>query len=78
MDESKSPVPMKPFGRIAQAEFERARAERAKIQQASDPGPVCQRCFGTDWEEYIENGYKQVRRCDHVIADDDDSDVDNW
>lgn len=45
-------------------------------------GEVCPRCFGTGMEQYIADGYKQVRRCDHALAplaEDDDSDIDrNW
>lgn len=29
-------------------------------------GEVCKRCHGTGMEEFVESGYKQMRRCDHV------------
>lgn len=28
-------------------------------------GETCKRCFGTGLEEYVEDRYKMVRRCDH-------------
>lgn len=42
-------------------------------------GDVCQRCFGTGWEQYREGGYANVRKCDHIPTDDlTDADVDAW
>lgn len=35
-------------------------------------GEVCKKCFGSGLEQYVENGYKQVRRCDHIVAEDPD------
>lgn len=44
-------------------------SERSAPRLAQDvnllPGEVCQKCFGTGWEEFRENGYKQSRRCAH-------------
>lgn len=34
-------------------------------------GDVCKRCFGTGWEQYREGGYANMRKCDHVIDDED-------
>lgn len=67
--------PMKPFGKIAQSEFERARAEQEKMNSKPSDFPTCPRCFGIGWEEYRENGYRQVRKCDHVVPETDDEDV---
>lgn len=51
-------------------------SERSSPRIAQDSnlltGEVCQKCFGLGWEQYIENGYKQVRKCDHVAVEDPD------
>jgi hypothetical protein len=56
--------------RQLQSEQERAQAEQAKLaeqeQPSLDPAASCQRCYGTGFEQYLENGYNQVRKCDHL------------
>jgi hypothetical protein len=54
-----------------------------RLAQATNllSGDVCPKCFGSGMEQYVEGGYKQVRRCDHAPtprAEDDDSDIQNW
>lgn len=49
-------------------------SERSAPRQAQHhnqlPGEVCQKCFGTGWEQYVaDGGYKAARRCDHVVGD---------
>lgn len=40
-------------------------------------GQVCGKCHGTGMEEFTEQGYKQMRRCDHAMPIADiDADVD--
>jgi hypothetical protein len=55
-------------------------ASAPQLPQTSNllAGKVCKKCFGSGMEQYVEGGYKQVRRCDHVVAEDDDSDIQNW
>lgn len=62
-------------------------SEAASPRPAQDrnllPGEVCKKCFGSGWEQFTEGGYKQVRKCDHVVEGfigppDPDSDVDLW
>lgn len=47
------------------------------------PGEVCKKCFGTGMEEFVVNGYRQAKRCDHVVEQpigprDPDAEVDTW
>lgn len=54
---------------MVQAYRAECQSEIASPRPAQDanllPGEVCQKCFGTGWEEFKENGYKQSRRCTH-------------
>lgn len=54
--------------------------ENAEAISTKEPEVVdCLRCFGVGMEQYFADGYKQVRRCDHVIALKEEDDlVDSW
>jgi hypothetical protein len=62
-------------------------SERAAPRLAQDrnllTGDICKKCHGSGWEEFKENGYRQVRKCDHLVEGfigppDPDADVDSW
>lgn len=53
--------------------------ENAEAISTKEPEIVdCPRCFGVGMEQIFADGYKQVRRCDHVIAPEEGDPVDSW
>lgn len=55
--------------RQSQSESERASSERARLAEQETPtldaAAICDRCFGTNVEQTLVDGYVTARTCNH-------------